>query len=132
MEVIRKGLKRLREDLYGLRYALLGIAVYYAAVHLVFGQFCPVMIVLHLPCPGCGMTRAFVLALTGRLKEAWKLQPLVYGWILLAVLFVVNRYVLDRKPAVLTGLLIALLLGTLFFYIYRIGTGFPPELQWQP
>ena len=132
MERVRKGLKRLRKDLYGLRYALLGIAVYYAAVHLIFGQFCPMMIVLHLPCPGCGMTRALVMVLTGRLKEAWELQPLIYGWILLAVLFAVNRYVLDRKPAILTGLLIALLLGILFFYVYRIGTGFPPELRWQP
>jgi hypothetical protein len=28
-----------------------------------------------VPCPTCGMTRGFVLALHGRVREAWKLSP---------------------------------------------------------
>ena len=130
MERIRAGIRRLGKDLYGLRYAFLGIAVYYLTAALLFGQFCPMMIFLHLPCPGCGMTRAFGLVLTGHWQEAWRLQPLVYGWTLLGALFGVNRYLLDRKPRVLTGLTVVLLLGTVFFYMYRIGTGFPAELIW--
>lgn len=130
MERVKKGLERLGEDLYSLRYALLGIAVYYAAVHLLFGQFCPMMIVLHLPCPGCGMTRAFVLVLTGRLREAWELHPLVYGWILLGGMFGVNRYLLDKRPRMLTVGLVGLLFGMMVFYVYRMRNGFPVELMW--
>ncbi len=70
MERIRAGIRRLGKDLYGLRYAFLGIAVYYLTAALLFGQFCPMMIFLHLPCPGCGMTRAFGLVLTGHWQEA--------------------------------------------------------------
>ena len=132
MERVRAGCCRLREDLYELRYALLGIAIYYITVHVTFGQFCPIMIMLHFPCPGCGMTRAFLLVLSGHWQQAWQLQPLVYGWILLAALFVMNRYLLNKKPKILTYFLIVLLVGTLFLYVYRICFGFPPELRtWQ-
>ena len=128
MERIRAGIRRLGTDVYHLRRALLGIAIYYAAVHLLFGQFCPMMVVLRFPCPGCGMTRAAFLVLSGRWGEAWKLQPLVFGWIILALLFGANRYLLDKKPKQLTILLIILLFGTIFLYIYRIFCGFPIEL----
>ena len=111
------------------RSALLGIAIYYVTVHLLFGQFCPMMIFLHLPCPGCGMTRAFVLVLTGHWQQAWQLQPLVYGWILLGILFGINRYLLDKKPRMLTVLLVMLLLGTIVLYACRICFGFPAELR---
>lgn len=128
MERVKAGACRLRKDLYELRYALLGIAIYYVTVHLIFGQFCPMMIVLHIPCPGCGMTRALVLVLTGHWQAAWQLQPLAYGWILLGVLFGVNRYLLDKKPKYLTAFLVILLLGTLLLYMYRLCFGFPVEL----
>ena len=128
MERIRTGIRRLGADLYHLRGALLGIAFYYAAVHLLFGRFCPMMIVLRFPCPGCGMTRAALLVLSGRWMEAWELQPLVFGWMMLAFLFGVNRYLLGRKPKLLTAFLMLLLFGTLFLFIYRIFFGFPVEL----
>lgn len=129
MEHVKAGICRLREDLYELRYALLGIAIYYITVHVIFGQFCPMMIVLHLPCPGCGMTRALFLVLSGHWRQAWQLQPLIYGWMLLAILFVVNRYLLNKKPKALIYLLVVMLLGTLFLYAYRICFGFPFELR---
>ena len=49
---IQRGFRLLRNDLHALRYAILVIGIYYLAVHFLFGQFCPMMIVLHLPCPG--------------------------------------------------------------------------------
>ena len=132
MERIRMGLRRLGKDVYQLRFALLGIGGYYVTVHLLFGQFCPMMIIAHLPCPGCGMTRAFLLVLMGHYKEAWELQPLVYGWILFGGIFGMNRYLLNKEQRRFTGLLMLLILATIFFYVYRIGTGFPVELKWEP
>ncbi len=129
MGKIRTGLRRLGEDIYHLRYALLGIGIYYVTVHLLFGQFCPMMILLHLPCPGCGMTRAMILVLSGQWEAAWNLQPLVFGWMGLALLFVGYRYLLGKKPKFLTGLLVILLAGTLLLYVYRVWTGFPLELR---
>ena len=93
---IQRGFRLLRNDLHALRYAILVIGIYYLAVHFLFGQFCPMMIVLHLPCPGCGMTRALWLVLSGRWVKAWNLQPLVFGWIGLGSWFGVRRYLLGR------------------------------------
>jgi len=121
-------MRRLWSDVYNLRYALLGIILYFVAVHIVFGQFCPAVILFRFPCPGCGMTRALYLALTGRWTAAWELQPWVFGWIVLGFMFVVNRYVRNRKSVFLQGFLIVLLLGTIGIYVLRLLYGFPSEI----
>lgn len=125
---IKAGLTLLKNDICCLRYALLGIAVYFVCVHFLFGQFCPLLILAHFPCPGCGMTRALFLVLTGRPAEAWRLQPLIYGWIFLGLWFAVNRYLRGKKSALLRGYLICLLLAALVLYGYRLVYGFPPGL----
>lgn len=88
------------------------------------------LILTGLPCPGCGMTRALFLALTGRFARAWEFQPPVYGWILLGLAFAVRRYltvspVSTREKQLWTLALALLLLASLVLYIYRMFTGFP-------
>ena len=88
------------------------------------------LILTGLPCPGCGMTRALFLALTGRFTRAWEFQPPVYGWILLGLAFAVRRYltvspVSAREKQLWTLALALLLLASLVLYIYRMFTGFP-------
>ncbi len=39
---------------------------------------CPSASLLGVPCPGCGLTRATIAALTGNLSEALHLHPLVF------------------------------------------------------
>lgn len=129
MERFRRGIHLLMEDAYHLRYAVFGIAVYYAAVHVLFGQFCPVVILLRIPCPGCGMTRALFLALSGKWAAAWRLQPLVFGWIGLGGWFLVGRYLLDRRFREWKWCLVLLLASTIGFYLWRLGHGFPMELR---
>ncbi len=119
---------RLKEDVYNLRFAFLGIFLYYAAVHVLFGLFCPVRIVVHMPCPGCGMTRAFFLALTGRWTEAWEMHPMIYGWMLFGALFLFERYFMEKKGMPFRAFLVLLCLGTLFVYAYRLVYGFPKML----
>ena len=129
MERLKMAGRRLGQDMYELRYAFLGIAVYYLLVHFLFGQFCPVMIFFHFPCPGCGMTRALLLVLRGHWAEAWQLQPLVYGWMVLGFWFGFERYIRNQKSSVLMkGYLIFLLLAVLGLYFWRLLHGFPAEL----
>ncbi|MCI8598100.1 MAG: DUF2752 domain-containing protein [Lachnospiraceae bacterium] len=126
---MKLGVRRLLRDLYNLRFAGLGLAIYYLTVHFLFNQFCPMMILIHMPCPGCGMTRALVLVLTGQWTQAWQLHPLIYGWIVFGIGFVIDRYVRDKKSTYLRIFLIVLLLGTLILYGYRMVNGFPPSLR---
>lgn len=39
---------------------------------------CPLAIVAHVPCPGCGLTRAGLALLHGDLHGAWHLHPLSF------------------------------------------------------
>ena len=72
---IRKGLRLLGKDILALLPAIAALAGYWTVTHLLFDRFCPMQILLGLPCPGCGMTRALGLVLTGHLAAAWKMQP---------------------------------------------------------
>src|SRR5438105_2199200 len=38
---------------------------------------CPVMAVLHVPCPSCGSTRAFAALSELRFLDAWRFNPLM-------------------------------------------------------
>ena len=66
---IRKGLRLIGKDIHALLPAIAALAVYWTVTHLLFDRFCPMQILLGLPCPGCGMTRALGLVLTGHLAE---------------------------------------------------------------
>ena len=48
------------------------------AIVMLGGWRCPVLLVLGIPCPTCGMTRAARLALHGDLAGATHLHPLVW------------------------------------------------------
>ena len=131
-----KGLPLILEDLKNLAPAIAAIFVYGLVTHLIFGRFCPMLILTGFPCPGCGMTRALFLVLTGHFSSAWKLQPLIWGWILLAAAFGIRRYLIGKKMSskekniwlLAFGFLLA---GSLVLYGYRIFTGFPDGIAGQ-
>lgn len=96
---IRKGLRLLEKDILALLPAIVALAGYWTVTHLLFDRFCPMQILLGLPCPGCGMTRSLGLVLTGHLAAAWKMQPPVYGWMVAGVVFGVQRYLVNREES---------------------------------
>lgn len=49
---IRKGLKLIGKDIHALLPAIAALAVYWTVTHLLFDRFCPMQILLGLPCPG--------------------------------------------------------------------------------
>lgn len=80
-----------------------------------------------LPCPGCGMTRAFFLVLQLRFAEAYQMHPLVYGWIALGIVFCVRRYGMGKEVNSLKKYAIALLAAMVVLYIYRMIRFFPDQ-----
>lgn len=127
------GLRLLAGDLRRLCPAAAAILAYGVVTHLLFDRFCPMLILTDFPCPGCGMTRALFLVLTGHFSAAWKFQPPVYGWIFLGLAFGVRRYVIKREASVRETYIWMLLLGVLLvsslvLYGYRILHGFPPGI----
>lgn len=132
---IRGGILLLIKDIRSLLPAMAGVAVYWIVTHLLFDRFCPTQILFNFPCPGCGMTRALMLVLSGQFGEAWRLQPPVYGWILGGAGFCVDRYLIhvEKRSAGAAKLWIVyfvlLLLWGMALYGLRLFTGIPVELM---
>jgi hypothetical protein len=60
---------------------------------------CPTASLMNVPCPGCGLTRATVAALTGDLAQAFALHPLVFFLTPLYVVFMLTAvYTYVRGP----------------------------------
>lgn len=96
-EYIKTVCVRIAEDIkqYGIAGVIL--LLYTVMVNLIFHAFCPSVIFCGLPCPGCGITRAAVCAMTGRWRQAWQLNPVVFPIVLTALYFAWNRYLLGRR-----------------------------------
>lgn len=129
----KKGLALLLEDIRALFPAIAAILVYALITHLIFNRFCPMLILTDYPCPGCGMTRALFLVLTGQFARAWEFQPPVYGWILFGTAFLIRRYLtekplMSREKNIWILLLALLLFWSLILYGYRIFAGFPQKI----
>ncbi|MDO4454772.1 MAG: DUF2752 domain-containing protein [Eubacteriales bacterium] len=119
--------ERGREDIQRYWKAAVAFAMYMVMVQTLTGRFCPMVLISGLPCPGCGMTRAFFLVLQLRFAEAYQMHPLVYGWIALGIVFCVRRYGMGKEVNSLKKYAIALLAAMVVLYIYRMIRFFPDQ-----
>ena len=117
---------RLERDIREYRYAIAGLSVYFVITRLLFGAFCPVVVLTGLPCPGCGLNRSVWFLLSGQFARSFSLHPMGICWFLLLLWFASNRYVAGRK---MSGGMVVLLIGvciaTLCLYGYRMAVVFP-------
>lgn len=109
-----RDLKRFRRE---ISIALLVAA----ALQLLFGKVCITRILVGLPCPFCGFTRAAILSAEFRFKEAFILQPMLFLFAGLLVLLVLKRYFcmhfLGRYIVIYLCLFV---LSVFALYIYRL------------
>ena len=119
--------KRIEKDIRSFWQIGAAIVIYDIVVQLLFGEFCPAVIVTGLPCPGCGMTRAVLYFVTGRFSDGLSMNLLGICWIFLAVYFCLMRYVLGRKPVGVLQVGGCLVVLMICFYIYRMWFVFPGE-----
>lgn len=121
MEVkLKKACGRICKDIHKYWIPCLVIGIYIIVTSFLFGTSCPSGYILGLPCPGCGITRAGIMVLTGRLAEAWDMNPLIYGVILLAVMGAWLRYWKGTDVIVLKKYLYLLIGTAILVYIYRM------------
>lgn len=85
---------------------------------------CPMALVLGMPCPGCGLTRAFCFASHGHFVEAFgyhPLWPLLLGYFIFIWVYQMIEVVRGEPPKVpayrIAGVAIVILLG---FWIVRL------------
>lgn len=119
--------ERVKKDVLEYGAAVIGVILYLVASQLIFGRICPSAVVLGVPCPGCGMTRACGLTLRGEFVQAFDMHAFIYPVYVCIFLFLLYRYVLVRDVGKLKKIVFVLAIGSIIYYIYRMYHYFPDK-----
>lgn len=105
-----------------------GAALFAALCVLVYligdGVFCQLKAFTGLPCPGCGLTRAFTCLLSGQWAQSFFYHPLWPLILLLAVLYFMNLF-FDNRLIYNQKLILSVLGAFLGVYLIRMIFMFP-------
>lgn len=121
-------LQRVCHDIYQLRLALMLLLVYAVTTQFLFQTVCPFAILTGFACPACGMTRAVLFMLSGKIITSLSLHPIAFLWCVYFFYLVFFRYVQGRHAPLTRLLCILLSLLTLVYYCFRLAKGTLPEV----
>lgn len=111
---------RLRHNAPYIKALMIVLAVY--GIFAAAGHGCPIRYVTGIPCPGCGLSRAYIALLHLNFREAFSYHPMFWAVPVLGLACV--RY--ERSRGVWARTLMILLgLGFMGLYVYRLSTGDP-------
>ncbi len=113
-------LKKLEQDIYNIRFALIAILIYSVIMNIAFGTICPVKGFFNVPCPACGLTHASIYLFTGKIKQSFEANLTCILWIIAIILFFIDRYVHKLKFNFFNVYLIITALITITVYIYKM------------
>jgi len=94
------------------------IIILYIIILNILNISCPIKYITGVSCPGCGMTRAVILALQFKFTDAFYYHPL---WIIMppTAIILIILYIKDNKK-IFNILIISLALLFFIIYIYRL------------
>lgn len=104
---------------YAHKWMILGLCAALVAVFALSGIGCPFYRIFGIPCPGCGMTRAFLACLRLDFAAAWRYHPMVFSLPYLLALFWKDGAVFPEKRRN-AGILALVCLGFLAQYLCRL------------
>ena len=117
-------IQRMKKDWDNYKVGVLAAVAYLLLATVILGEACPTMIFFKMPCPGCGLTRAFFYLVTFRWKQAWHMNPVIFPFVLFAFWCIYFRYIRGKKIPFFYGgiaiLCVACILRFLNNYIWLI------------
>ena len=115
--MIRHSIKQSAQDLK----AWIAVGLFYLLL-AALGHGCPIRWLTGIPCPGCGLSRAYLALLSGNLKGAFAFHPLFW-----AVPLLVFAALWRGRKGEKTARLLLICLGAAFLlvYIWRLASGDP-------
>ena len=129
---LRQRLKTGKEiffnDMKHAKWAILLVFAYFVLLRNFFVTTCLAVLITGLPCPGCGMTRAFIRLLHLDFAEAWQMHPFVYFFAVFVIWFGIRRYILGITDTEKVWKIAAMLgIFMILFYIWRMLRYFPGD-----
>lgn len=125
-KIISDGWQLFCKDINSAKWAIMLIVAYYVILRKYFYTICPMVLFTGFPCPACGLTRAGFKVLRFDFAGAFRIHPFIYPIILLAILFAIERYIMQKKKlTMLKWSAILIITGTVLFYIWRMVKCFP-------
>ena len=118
-------LKNIYNDIMHIKTFIIIFIIAFISLNLLFHKICLISIITGFPCPGCGMTRAFVNLLTFHFKDAFYWSPSIFLWIPLLIYGILNRYIFKCSNKIFTILLCITGIITIIIYIVRMITLYP-------
>ncbi len=94
-------------------------------LNYIYGSVCFSTIMLGIPCPGCGITRATKLMLTGHFKESFQMHPLLPLVIFGVLSYPIIKKILKNYILIVKIYVIICLVIFIGFYIYRMKVYYP-------
>ncbi|WP_054742811.1 DUF2752 domain-containing protein [Cellulosilyticum ruminicola] len=98
------------------RLRILGMMILCALVYIVIQSLwpigCPIKYLWHIPCPGCGMTRAWRSVMHGDLKTAFYFHPLFFTVPFMAGMLIWEDLFTIRLKKRFWGVILVLYLAT--------------------
>ncbi len=114
-------------DIKSAKWALLLLASVFVFFYVTTHSLCPVYGLTGFPCPGCGLTRAGLMVLRLDFASAWRMNPFIFPITALAIVWGIQRWVLNHRSGWLSWCAAGVLLAMIVFYVWRMAVFFPGE-----
>ena len=125
--------RQMKKDFLNMGPFIGIMVVFLITVNFIAGKICAARMIFGIPCPGCGLTRAFGLVFQGRIREAVSMH---FFWIpisVMLVIFLFDRYfisnvgVSSKIMLILKACVIITISLSIVYYVYRMVIFFPDK-----
>ena len=118
--------KRIIDELKQMKAAIFIITVYMVLVDFLFGYVCPSMVILGLPCPGCGLTRAAISLAHLDFNMALYYNPMIFFALPLIGIYIFMYLKNYNHRKLFYPTFVIIIVAFIVFFI-RISQGFGTE-----
>lgn len=123
-------IKLLKKYWLGILLSIVALLIF----NSIFGSVCYSTILFGVPCPGCGITRALKLLLSGNVKKSFEMHPLLILVLIGPVLYLFIKNRLINYRLIIKSYVIICIIIFVVFYIYRMNLYYPnkiPMVYWE-
>lgn len=118
-------IQMFKSDIKNLGIIVIAFYIVSELLKYTFGTVCTLKLFCGLPCPFCGITRAAILLMKLKFKEALQMQPLIIFVIIGVVLYIILRYFWNEYLYLFKYYVIMVLVLFVFVYFVRMKIFFP-------